>query len=188
MAGVDPDFELFFEQMYPRAAGVAFQLTLDRRTAEDVASEAFARALARWGRVGRMPYRDAWVLRVASNLALDIVRRKPPRVEVNQVTPDVSDQATLSVALSNALAALPRRQRQTIVLRFLAGMTESEAAAVLGTAPGTVGVQTRRGLAALRRELGTDALALRRALPGCSPPRATRVNRARAIASRSRLL
>ena len=53
-----------------------------------------------------------------------------------------------------ALAALPRRRREVLVLRYWLGLPESEIAATLGISPGTVKSTAARGLAALARRLG----------------------------------
>jgi RNA polymerase sigma-70 factor (sigma-E family) len=53
-----------------------------------------------------------------------------------------------------ALARLPRRRREVLVLRYYLGLSEAEIAAVLGISPGTVKSTAARGLAALARDLG----------------------------------
>ncbi|HJY57603.1 MAG TPA: sigma-70 family RNA polymerase sigma factor [Streptosporangiaceae bacterium] len=53
-----------------------------------------------------------------------------------------------------ALARLPRRRREVLVLRYYLGLSEAEIAAVLGIGSGTVKSTAARGLAALARELG----------------------------------
>jgi len=56
-----------------------------------------------------------------------------------------------------ALAALPFRRREVLVLRYYAGLSEAEIARVLGISPGTVKSTAARGLAALARRLGEEA-------------------------------
>ncbi len=55
-----------------------------------------------------------------------------------------------------ALAGLPRRRREVLVLRYYLGLSEAEIAAVLGVSTGTVKSTAARGLAALARTLGEE--------------------------------
>jgi RNA polymerase sigma factor (sigma-70 family) len=145
----DDDFEPVFRRLYPLAARLAYRILGDRELAEDVAAEACARALARWERVGRLAHREAWVMRVASNLALDTVKRKaPPGPDLP--ASDIGDTVALRVAVAVALRALPRRQREVIVLRYFVGLPDCDVAGALGIAEGTVRTHVRRGLGALR--------------------------------------
>jgi RNA polymerase sigma factor (sigma-70 family) len=54
----------------------------------------------------------------------------------------------------DALASLPRRRREVLVLRYYLGLSEAEIAAVLGISPGTVKSTAARGLTTLARVLG----------------------------------
>ncbi len=150
----DLDFEAWFDDMRAQAVRVARRIAGDRADAYDLVAEAFARALARWDKVRDLPYRDAWLLRTVANLALDAVRRKRPRVEAP--TPvEAMDVAALRLTLSHALETLPRRQREAIVLRYLADLSENEVAATLSVSPGTVKTHVKRGLASLRGRLSS---------------------------------
>lgn len=149
----DEGFESFFRQAFPRAVTVAQRVLDSRAAAEDAAAEALARAYAEWRSVRELAYREAWVLRVASNLALDAVRRRKPE-PVPPIAPSVEDVATERVALAAAIRALPRRQREIVALRHLAGMSEAEVAGALGLAPGTVKSHGHRAMTTLRASLG----------------------------------
>jgi RNA polymerase sigma factor (sigma-70 family) len=127
----------------------------DDATAEDVAAEALARAYARWSRVAELPYRDAWVLRVAANLAIDETRRRRPLGTVAP-SPDPDDATTLRLALSAGLRSLPRRQRQAVALRYLAGLSDREVAGALGISIGSVKTHLHRDRAALRAAFGPN--------------------------------
>jgi len=147
---VDPDdFTAAFDELFPRAYGLARRIVGDPAVAEDVAAEALARAYARWGKVSQLPWRDGWVLRVASNLAIDHVRRRPP--EVAAFAPADEDAVTLRLALAACLQALPRRQRQAVALHYLAGLTDAEVGQALGISAGSVKTHIHRGMAALRK-------------------------------------
>ena len=67
-------FEGAFEPLRRAAYRAAYRLLGDRATAEDVAAEALARAYARWSSVA--DHAQPWVIRVATNLALDVGRRR----------------------------------------------------------------------------------------------------------------
>ena len=144
------DFEPVFRRLFPMAGRLAYRILGDRELAEDVAAEACARALARWRRVGRLPYREAWILRVASNLALDAVKRRPPPAPANLPAANLEDAVVLRLALTTALHALPRRQREVIMLRYLVGLPDRDVADALGIGEGTVRTHVRRALEALR--------------------------------------
>ena len=73
----DNDFEAVFRELLPTAIAAAQRILGERAAAEDAAAEAFARAYAAWRRVGALPFRDAWILRVTVNQAIDAARRRP---------------------------------------------------------------------------------------------------------------
>jgi len=155
-AGADPtdDFEEFFKALYPRARHVAYRILGDRQEAEDAAADAFARALASWPRVSRLSYREAWVLRVAANVAIDITRkRKRASRKVDPPVPP-EEPGTERVALLQLLDRLPRRQRDVLVLRYLTDLTDVQVAQCLSLSLGTVKTHAHRGLSGLRQLLG----------------------------------
>lgn len=141
-----------FDELYPLAVRLAARILGNQHEAEDVAAEALARACARWEHVGSLPYREAWVLRVASNLAIDAIRRRRA-VEIPALNNAFEDQAALRLTLATALGALPRRQREAVVLRHLAGYQEAEVATILGISQNSVKTHLRRALALLRVRL-----------------------------------
>jgi RNA polymerase sigma factor (sigma-70 family) len=62
----------------------------------------------------------------------------------------------LRLALVAALIRLPRRQRETIVLRYLCDLPEADAALALGVSAGTVKTHLHRALASLRANIGAE--------------------------------
>lgn len=155
MNDLQVSFEEAFDHLWGRAFALARRLLGSEAAAEDVTAEALARAWLHWKRVGGTPWRDGWVLRVTANLAVDASRRRR-RVPLGMSRPDVADEVVLRRAIVEALAALPRRQRDVVVLRYLCDLSEADTGAVLGVRPATVGVHLHRGLAALRSRLGPD--------------------------------
>src|SRR5437763_16454444 len=151
--GGDESFEDAYRRLFPRAATLAYRLLGQRAAAEDVAAEALARTYAHWRKVSLLPHRDAWVLRVATNLAIDAARRRPVPAALQDPS-DVEETATVRMALVAALQSLPRRQRQTVALRYLSGLRAEEVATALGVSTSTANTHLRRGLDALKGRLG----------------------------------
>ena len=77
------DFAPWFDEIFLPLLRLVGRVVRDATEAEDIAAEAMARAYARWPRVRGLEYRDAWVTKVAMNLALDHVRRRRPRPYVS---------------------------------------------------------------------------------------------------------
>lgn len=147
------EFEGRFDDLFAQALRLAVRLLGDQDRAEDVAAEALARTWLGWPRLRHVDYVDAWVLRVTTNLALDVHRRRR-RWSVGAAKLDHADLVALHLALVAALRALPPRQREVVVLRHLTDLSEETVAELLGISTGTVGAHLHRGLAALRRQLG----------------------------------
>ncbi len=150
-------FEEAFDELFPRAFKLARRLVGDTDVAEDIAAEALARAYVHWPRVATLHYRDGWVLRVAANLAVDRVRRRPDVIAAPApaaASAGADELVVLRIALVAALGSLPRRQRQAVALRYLGDLTDGEVAVALGISVGSVKTHIHRGLGALRLRLG----------------------------------
>lgn len=149
----EADFEAVFDQMLGRAYRHALRLVGNQELAEDLAAEALTRTYVHWRRVRSLEYREAWVLRVVTNLAIDAYAKQ--RVPLADTAPiALEDAAVLRVTLAQALRALPARQRDAVVLRYLVDLSEADTAEALGVAPGTVKSHLSRAVAHLRRVLG----------------------------------
>lgn len=142
-------FEDGFDDLFARACRLATRLLGNPTLGEDMAAEALARTWLHWPKVRKLEYRQAWVLRVTTNLCLDLVRHKHLEVVV-ATSRDPADAVAVRLALVAALRSLPRRQREVVVLRHLADMPETQVADMLGINPGTVGAHLHRGLVTLR--------------------------------------
>jgi RNA polymerase sigma factor (sigma-70 family) len=149
-------FEAAFADLLVPAFRVALRILGDSSDAEEVAAEAMARALRCWDRVGTMPHRTAWVVRVASNIAVDRTRRGAPPVAAPRHVPDLAEAATLRLALAAALRGLPRRQREVVALRYLADLPEADVAHSMGISLNSVKKHTSRAVATLRTRLGVE--------------------------------
>jgi RNA polymerase sigma factor (sigma-70 family) len=158
MGGIEGDdgFEAAFRELFPPAFRVAYRILGNVDDAEDAAAEALARALVRWRRVSVLSYREAWVMRVASNVAIDMARKRRSLPQTTDLVDDLSDAVALRVALTAALAALSRRQREVVSLRYVAGLSEPDVATCLGISVNSVKKHMLRGTTSLRQRLGQD--------------------------------
>lgn len=149
----DANFEAAFDRLFRIGYSAGYRILRSREDSEDVAIEALARGSVKWRRISG--YSEAWISRVSTNLALDILRHKKRSPELAVV---ISSQLPVGerIDLLAAIEKLPRRQRMTISLRYLSGLSEKETAQVLNCSIGTVKTQTSCGLKAIRESLGGD--------------------------------
>ena len=157
-----------FRAHHAELVRLAVLITGDRGSAEDIVQDVFARLCARDllpGPAGELAYVRAAVLNgCRSALRRRAVARRfggARGARADQVTQPSAEHEVLLAEdrrqVLAALAGLPRRRREVLVLRYWLGLTEAEIAAVLGISPGTVKSTAARGIAALARELGEPA-------------------------------
>jgi RNA polymerase sigma-70 factor (sigma-E family) len=154
-SGYETEFREYMVSRWGSLVRFAYGLTGDRGHAEDLAQTALAKAYASWPRVRRAEDPDAYVRRILVNANHGRFRKR--RVEENSgeapTEPAVAD-GTAAVderaALMAALMELPPKQRAVVVLRYWDGLTETQAAAILGCSVGNVKSQGSRALAKLR--------------------------------------
>lgn len=155
--------EAFTEYVVSRRAHLrrtAYLICGDWHVAEDLVQTALTKLYAAWPRVSRRESVEAYTRRIIVRAHID-ERRRPWRRETPGV--DGFDRASADPidvegrdALVQALAALPARQRQAVVLRHWYGLSVRETADDLGCSEGTVKSHTARGMAALRSMLSTE--------------------------------
>jgi RNA polymerase sigma-70 factor, ECF subfamily len=149
-------FEEFYTGAVGRLLGQLLLVTGDLHEAEEVVQEAFARASVRWVWLRDYEVPEAWVRRVALNLAAERARRlrRQARALLRLgPPPQVPAASAEAVALLEALRTLPMRQRQAIVLYHLVDLPIEEVARLIGVRPGTVKSLLARGRHALANRL-----------------------------------
>jgi RNA polymerase sigma-70 factor (ECF subfamily) len=152
----DGSFEEFYSGAVGRLLGQLFPVTGDLHEAEEVVQEAFARASVRWARLRDYDVPEAWVRRVAMNLAADRARRlrRQARAILRIGPPPAVPSASVeALALAEALRGLPVRQRQVIVLHYLVDLPVEEVARTMAMPDGTVKSLLARGRRALAAKL-----------------------------------
>lgn len=169
-AGDREAFGIVYERLAPKVYGYLYHHTNGRaQLAEDLTEEVFLKVLEKLDR-----YQDrglpfaSWVYRVAHNHLVDYFRGQPKQGTVSiedcynlaEVRAEKTlDQTLTHSELTRALERLTEDQRRVIVLRFLQGMNIAETAEAIGKTEDAIKKLQARGLMALRRVLGTRALA-----------------------------
>ena len=158
-------FRLLVERESAQVIGVCRRILGNPTEAEDVAQEAFLRAyrsLATYRADG--PF-AAWIARITARQALARLVNRPPAVELDETSPSAALTGSghepeawalageQRAAVREAVAALPRQQRDVVALRFFGELSLEEIAQATRTPVGTVKSRLHRGLASLRESM-----------------------------------
>lgn len=153
-------FDEFYGSYFDRVARALTLAGADRDLARDATQEAFGRALRQWRKVRDMDRPDGWVYVVAMNQLRDHWRRRDRRQErvadLNDGAVDNTHGVATRVSVREAIAALPARQREAVVLRYLADLPIADVAAAMGCATGTVKATLHQALQNMRVELDDE--------------------------------
>lgn len=162
-----PGIATLFREHHAALVQLAMLLVRDQPTAEDVVQDVFARLHARGGTAGGQGNPESYIRAAVLNGCRSILRRRALAQRLAAIRgskPEVVRSAEHEAIVAEdrrevlaALAALPARRREVLVLRYFLGLSEAEIAEVLGISAGTVKSTAARGLAALARALGEDA-------------------------------
>ena len=153
MEGVGDEFERFCVEIHPRLVRALSLYCGDAHLAEELAQDALATAYRDWRKVRELDDPDGWTFKVAFNASHSFFRRRTAerralarRGPSNQSHADPAD----AIALREAVARLPRRQKTAILLRFLEDRSVADTARLMDCPEATVKTLTWRGLANLR--------------------------------------
>lgn len=156
------DFEAWYRGFHRSLEAVVASTFGDDDLARDVSAEAVVRAYERWDRVGAMASPEGWTYRVALNLARRRLRRRALELRIlrNDTAAGELTRTQSSPApggeMWHLVADLPLRQRQAVVLRHVAGLTEAGIGEVMGIARGTVSATLHTAYKTLRVVLDDD--------------------------------
>ena len=150
-----------FEGHAVRLTRMALLLVGDRQSAEDVVQDAFIGLYRGAGRL-RDPANAVAYLRISVLNGCRSVLRSRKRAWSRAAAHDPPVWSAESAAMAEqdrrevlaAVARLPRRQREVLILRYYVNLSDQEIAAALGVSRGTVVSTASRALAALAKQLG----------------------------------
>lgn len=149
-----------YSMHYRSLVRLAAMLVRDVPTAEEVVQDAFIAMHEGWHRLKDTDKALAYLRQAVVNKSRSVLRHRiVVEKNVQQQPPDMpsAEQGAFVLlersAVIAALRDLPERQREAIVLRYYADLSEAEIAATMGISRGAVKSHTSRGMAALRAAL-----------------------------------
>ena len=143
--------EQLYRDRYRTFRDVLAGVVGSRDIAREVVQEAFARALRERRKFRGEGSLEAWVWRIALNVALKTRRELRREWELDSGLP--ADPSSPDRDIRSAVQALPPRRRLVIFLRYFADLSYAEIADVMGVAEGTVGAALAQAKAELGRVL-----------------------------------
>jgi len=152
-----------YSMHYPALVRLAAMLVRDTPTAEEVVQDAFIAMHDAWDRLRDTEKALAYMRQAVVNRSRSVLRhRMVVEKNLQKPPPDMpsAEAGALTLlersAVVAALRHLPERQREAIVLRYYADLSEAEIAVAMHISRGAVKSHTSRGMAALRAALEED--------------------------------
>ncbi|MFO7767376.1 MAG: RNA polymerase sigma factor [bacterium] len=161
--GQQEAYQVLVERHWSMVYSVVRRIAERHDDAVDVTQEAFVRAYEHLEDFARESKFTTWLLRVATNYALDMKRRKRARQRLqvhvpvygHAAPPDAPAMAReLESRLGEALRELTHHQRMALVLKVVHGMSTPEVSGILGCSEGTVRVHLHQARKILRENWG----------------------------------
>ena len=158
-------FDALFNECASDVHAYAISLLGDRSAAEDVTGLAFERLFRSRMRLDAdRGTPRAWLFSIARNAALDELRRRRRRPQLvldeglagEPAAGDPLERLARRASVRDALAALPIRERELVLLKFHGQLTNSELARALGISESNAGTRLHRALARLRERADLD--------------------------------
>lgn len=163
----EADFAEHYRNNYRRVLGLCRQMLGRMQSAEDAAQEVFLRAHRSLASYDRARPFEGWILSIASNYCIDVVRRRRKEAQLfgtegeERIAAEADDSDVLGSLLAEeraaelkaAIASLPERYRLPLVLAYYRDASYDEVAAALGITRTHAGALICRAKQALRRAL-----------------------------------
>jgi len=150
----DSSFSVWYDSVFTSVVRSVAFATRDPSNAVDAANDAFLKAFERWDRVQAMDSPKAWVIRVALNQSKRHWRRRQvEQGSAQSLQSACRDLDERDIALWLAVSALPPRQREAVVLKYVADLSEREVAATLKISTGGASALLAKARESLRKSL-----------------------------------
>jgi len=146
-----PPFETFYEAHRDEVLRY-LNSRLGGQRAEDAFQETFLRALRAYERLEHADHLRAWILTIASRIAIDEVRRRRPHDELSDEAIRHEDARPAFEELAPLTDGLPPKERAAVVLRYGYDLGYDEIGDALGTSDGAARQAASAGVRRLRKE------------------------------------
>jgi len=155
-------FDEYYQRDYRSLVGLAYVITSDHATAEDLVQDALTAAHRNWEKVSRYDKPGAWVRRVLVNRSTSRFRRLASETKATlrlRAEPERAlEPSDPNIEVWKAVAALPKRQSQVIALHYWDDQSLAQIADILECGTETVKTHLKRARRALAKSLGEDYL------------------------------
>ena len=155
-------FENIVRRWQTPLINLAYRFCRDRQRAEDMAQEAFLHIFRKLNKFSGSSTFSTWIFATGLNLYRSSMRRKSLLVEPMDALTEIAsgympqsqlEQQEREELLRRAVAVLPSRYRDAVIIYYFREMDLTETAAILGVPEGTVKAWLHRGRELLRRKL-----------------------------------
>jgi RNA polymerase sigma-70 factor (ECF subfamily) len=165
-----PDFEddslwrLAIEKYYPKLVNYLYFTTRDRYFAEDIAQEAFAVAIEKFGQLKNPNKFLPWITSIAINIAKTRIQREKrvtPVEDINSYATvffgdefpiEMAERTDIQIIVQSAISKLSPQEQNMVIMRYYLDMKDKDIALALGVNQGTV----KKGLFRSRAKLHHD--------------------------------
>jgi RNA polymerase sigma-70 factor (ECF subfamily) len=167
MATLPLRFETLIERHHDEIYSYLWRLSGSAADAEDLTQEVFLRAYQAYGRLRPDSNHRAWLYKIATNCAYTALKRNSREAQHTiPLLDEYVEHSTLNVrretsdeiieVVRQAIAALPARQKEALVLRHVQGLEYAEVAHILGCSEDSARANVYQAIRRLRRELNVD--------------------------------
>ena len=145
-----PPFERFYDEHRSEVLRL-LRRRLGADRADDAFQETFLRALRAYGRLQHHEHLRAWVLTIAQNVALDMLRRTRPTEELVEAAS--TDARPAYADLADLTDGLGPKERAAVVLRYGYDLSYEQIAAALDSSPDAARQAASTGVRRIRRRI-----------------------------------
>jgi RNA polymerase sigma-70 factor (ECF subfamily) len=153
LSGERDRFEGLYEMYAPMVHGILLA-RVPRAEVDDLVQDIFLHALRKLHTLRNAGAFGGWLAMITRNRAMDFYRSSRETVEVNEKIAEAKSPNRTAMEILDLIRSLPEAYRETLVLRFVEGMTGPEIASRTGLTAASVRVNLHRGVKMLREKMG----------------------------------